>query len=587
MHGMMGRRSEQRSLFTADSQYLEFVGRDSFYGFLAIHGPELFSDDEFADFYCHTVGRTSIPPSRLMIALILQTYDRVSDEEAKKRADFDLRWKVALGVEVDDRPFAKSTLQEFRAQLLIHDKAQSILARTLELAKEQGVLRKRHVRMALDSTMVLGRGAVKDTYNLIGDGIVKLCRALASVSQSPVESWASGHGYERYFGSSLKGEAGIDWDDEEARQSFLTSIIADGERLLELARETRSELEAGCAADVEIAEAAELLSRLLWQDVEPTDRGGHRIKKGTAKDRIPSVHDPEQRHGHKSQERKFTGHKATVAVDVESGLVLATDVIPGNEPDGKSASELVEQAESNAEVEADQVIGDTAYGSVEVRASLGDREVIAPTVKPRSKRVTKLDFEIDVEGGVVRCPEGHETRDRRPRTHPSTGEKTHYFVFPGTTCRECPRYGECVPKSGREAGRGSGRTILLHPDEARLQEARSLERTEYFRDQYRDRVTVEHKIGRLVQLGIRQARYFGRAKTCFQVLMAAVTANLTRVSAMDAEGGRMHGQKDGPTCAPKGHGGLMTVVKAITGLFRSLTSHGKTSEPMTAQCALT
>jgi hypothetical protein len=137
MHGMMGRRSEQRSLFTADSQYLEFVGRDSFYGFLAIHGPELFGDDEFADFYCHTVGRTSIPPSRLMIALILQTYDRVSDEEAKKRADFDLRWKVALGVELDDRPFAKSTLQEFRAQLLIHDKAQSILARTLELAKEQ------------------------------------------------------------------------------------------------------------------------------------------------------------------------------------------------------------------------------------------------------------------------------------------------------------------------------------------------------------------------------------------------------------------------------------------------------------------
>ena len=36
-------------------------------------------------------------------------YDKVSDLEAKQRADFDIRWKVALGIEVEDRPFAKST----------------------------------------------------------------------------------------------------------------------------------------------------------------------------------------------------------------------------------------------------------------------------------------------------------------------------------------------------------------------------------------------------------------------------------------------------------------------------------------------
>ena len=34
----------------------------------------------------------------------------MSDAEAK-RADFDLRWKVALGIEVEDRAFAKSTLR--------------------------------------------------------------------------------------------------------------------------------------------------------------------------------------------------------------------------------------------------------------------------------------------------------------------------------------------------------------------------------------------------------------------------------------------------------------------------------------------
>jgi hypothetical protein len=50
--------------------------------------------------------------------LLLQVHDGVSDEEAKARADFDLRWKVALGIGLEERPFAKSTLQLFRGRAL-------------------------------------------------------------------------------------------------------------------------------------------------------------------------------------------------------------------------------------------------------------------------------------------------------------------------------------------------------------------------------------------------------------------------------------------------------------------------------------
>jgi hypothetical protein len=45
----------------------------------------------------------------------------------------------------------------------------------------------------------------------------------------------------------------------------------------------------------------------------------------------------------------------------------------------------------------------------------------------------------------------------------------------------------------------------------------------------RERVVVEHRIARLVQLGIRRSRYFGRTKTRWQVVMAAVVANLSLV----------------------------------------------------------
>ena len=67
-----------------------------------------------------------------------QSHDKVSDAEAKARADFDIRWKVALRIEVEDRPFAKSTLQVFRAQLILHGKVLEVFESSLRLARESG-----------------------------------------------------------------------------------------------------------------------------------------------------------------------------------------------------------------------------------------------------------------------------------------------------------------------------------------------------------------------------------------------------------------------------------------------------------------
>ena len=208
---MLGERSDQRGLWEADRLYLDHVGRESFYGLLASMRGWLFRDADFAEFYCPDNGRDSVPPSLLATALLLQSHDKVSDAEAKARADFDLRWKVALGIEVEDRPFAKSTLQVFRAQLILHDKVREVFESSLRLAQESGYLKKRSMKVALDTTNILGRGAVKDTCNLLADGIVKLLRALAAVEQAPVREWAQARGYERYLGSSVKGEAAIDW----------------------------------------------------------------------------------------------------------------------------------------------------------------------------------------------------------------------------------------------------------------------------------------------------------------------------------------------------------------------------------------
>jgi hypothetical protein len=95
---MLGKRYRQRGLFEADNQYLDNVGRDSFYGFLASQRGKLFREEDRAEIYCPDNGRPSVAPGLLANALLLQAHDGVSDEEAKARADYDLRWKAALGV---------------------------------------------------------------------------------------------------------------------------------------------------------------------------------------------------------------------------------------------------------------------------------------------------------------------------------------------------------------------------------------------------------------------------------------------------------------------------------------------------------
>jgi len=241
-----------------------------------------------------------VPPSLLATALVLQAYDDVSDEEATRRAAFDLQWNVALGVELIERPFAKSTLQEFRAQLILHDQTRALFQRSLEVAKRRrGVWKKghppherQHMKLALDTTHILGRGAVKDSYNLLADGIVQVLRELAKLGPFELTDVAEELGCARYVnGSSLKGQADVDWTNPQARQRFLAEIVADADGLLRVVRGTRADLVADSPADKELVKAAEVLSRVLGQDIE-RDEHRPRLKQGVAADRLVSVHDP-------------------------------------------------------------------------------------------------------------------------------------------------------------------------------------------------------------------------------------------------------------------------------------------------------
>jgi len=512
---MLGKRQAQRALFDVGNVFPIALDPASFHGQLAVAAERLFRDADFAAFYADGLGRPSAPPSLLALLTLLQHECGCSDAEAVARTAFDLRWAAVLRKAAGEPLCAKSTFQLFRAHLVLHDGVRTLFEQSLAEARRAGLLKGGALRIALDTKPILGRGAVEDTYNLLATGIQQLVRALAAVGQAS-EVWAQAHDLGRYFGPSVKGSADLDWADPSARNQFLTEIVTDARRLLRLAGAALG----GDNAPA-VREAAALLEQLLRQDVAETpDREGGlkaAIKEGTTPERIPSASDPEQRHGRKSKSKRFTGHKASVAVDLDSQLILDAAVLPGAAGDAMGALEQVERVEQTTGQAVDQSLGDCAYGGGETRQAFADqgRELLAkvPQESDNQGLFPKRAFVLDLEQDTVTCPGGQTTARF---TQDKAGGKTFHF---GRLCQGCPLRAHCTRAAG-------GRTLQVHPQEALLQAARAHQQTPAGREQLRQRVVVEHRLARLGQLGVGQARYRGRQKSGFQLLMLATIANL-------------------------------------------------------------
>jgi hypothetical protein len=228
------------------------------------------------------------------------------------------------------------------------------------------------------------------------------------------------------------------------------------------------------------------------------------------------------RHGRKSASKRFNGHKAAVAVDLESQLIGAVEVLAGNAGDQEKALELVQQTERVMEAEVEETVGDCAYGGGPTRRAFADQERVLTAKVPGTSngdRFPKREFAIDLAKQEVRCPAGQTTNDYRSAGEGQGGR----FVFAAATCEACPLRSQCV------RGKGS-RTLTIQAEEGLQQRARVHNQTAAGRQSLRQRVVVEHRIARLVHLGIRQSRYLGRTKTCLQVVMAAVVANVSLVA---------------------------------------------------------
>lgn len=561
---MLGRESSQCSFLDAAWSIESLLDDDDFYGTLFREGPGLYSDDFFAECYTLGNGRPSVPPSRMMKLVLMQHWAGLSDRKALERMTFDLRWKAVLGMEVGEPAVGQATLVEFRARLQLHDKMGEAFERFLERAIQAGLIKRREAQV-VDSTMIWGRGAVEDSYNLIASAAGKVVRAAAAHRERTPEEVADDVGLDATAPAekgSLKGRAGIEWSDEAARRAFLNVVVEEARMLL---AETRKDQ----AADADVREAAELLARILCQDLEPVpserekEAGGQgpgepelelsssfpdsaetrkpevedpvlapgqevQIRKGVAPDRVVSAHDPDIRHGRKSHRRKWDGYKGHFSVGADSEFVTGVDVTPANAGDAQAAQGIMDGHEERG-LEPEAWVGDMAYSAAGLRTRAREKgsEVVArvPPATAPGGRFSKDVFALDLEAEQATCPAGVTTTDRRQ--HKDGGG---VFIFDGACCAICPFRAKCTPKDpDKMRSSGVGRTVGIHPHEALLQEARASESTEAFKERMAKRPLVERKIAHLMSRGLRQARYFGITKTRFQALATALVVNLARL----------------------------------------------------------
>jgi transposase len=218
---MLGRQKQQLKFTNIDVlqawEQKPLVPEDSFYYGLS-QADDIFRDELFADCYA-SCGRPSIPPSRLVKVLLLQFHDRVSDREAEQRALYDLRWKVALNLSLGEAGFDHTDLCRFRARLLLNKKERAAFEEILKAAEAKGLLPAKCVQQIMDSTYVLGAGAVQDTYTLIRLAIRKLLSALKKRPDFPELRLNL-----NYQG---KGKPKINWEDPAERERLLNQLYQD------------------------------------------------------------------------------------------------------------------------------------------------------------------------------------------------------------------------------------------------------------------------------------------------------------------------------------------------------------------------
>jgi hypothetical protein len=464
-------------------------------------------------------GREPIPAAQMAMALILQGYHGVSDGDAVELTVLDLRWQMVLDRLGSDEPaFSQGALFDYRERMIRTGMDRRLLERTIEVARETNAFDwkklPKELRVAVDSSPLVGAGRVEDTINLLAHAGRKIVECAAELLGWPADKVAKQAGIPVLLGSSVKKALDVEWSDGNAKAEALTRLVAQLDSLeVWVQSRLREELKTP-----PLSEHIATLQQIRGQDLEPdpSGEGKVRIRQGVAEDRRVSIEDAEMRHGRKTKSKRFNGYKRHIATNLDTNLILACAVTPANRPEGEALPELKADIESSQQV-IQEVHVDRGYiaspAVAEILAAGGD-VICKPWLSRNGELFPKSAFKINIRDMTIACPAG-EVQSIRPGS---------VVEFDADACDQCTLRAECTT-----AAPGKGRTVSIADDEVLQQRLRRRMKTARGRERLRERVAIEHSLAHISQRQGNHARYRGTRKNQFDLRRAASIQNLERI----------------------------------------------------------
>jgi Transposase domain (DUF772)/Transposase DDE domain len=512
---MQGFERMDREFTDAELLAGHLVPAGSMFAFLAAHRADVFPDADYADLFAPPgFGRPSLPATRMAAVLALQTLHDYSDRETAEAVRFDMRWKVACGLAIEDGGFDPSSLVYWRKRIAKSQRPHRVNDAVRKIVEETGVLKSRRQR-AVDSTILADAVATQDTVTQLVSAIRRVGRGVPGAAEQ-IAAVCTGHDYAK------PGKPKIDWDDPAAKDMLVSALVSDANALVAALQDAE--------LDERAASALALLALVAGQDVEPAEGsdgtdGRWRIARKVAGDRTISTVDPDARHTRKSPEARRDGYRAHVAADPQTGIITDEKLTraAGTENSDPAVAEEFVAAEVAGSDGDDQLAwyGDSAYGTGDLRGAIDDAghdAVIKP--KPLQAPVeggfTVDDFTVDEQAGTVTCPAGRTV----------TLSRTRIATF-GVACRDCPLRAQCTTCK-------TGRKLVLHERDDLLRQARADWAADHgLREDYmKHRPNVERAISQVATWRGRRLRlrYRGTAKNNAWLKRRTAAVNLRNLT---------------------------------------------------------
>lgn len=455
-----------------------------------------------ADTYSPDLGRPAIEPVLLLKLEFLQYQYNLSDRQVIEQTRPNMAYRYFLGLSLRSPLPHPSLLTYFRQRLGVQ-RHQQIFDALVGQAREHGLIKDR-LRLK-DATHVIANIAIPTTIALVAQTRARLLQALAPWAAAEVEQ--------------QRQRA------EQIRQS--TADLGGEERLLQRVvhlRELVAWAQLVCAS-APFATAPPLQQQPLQQALTLACKVLDDREEPDRTHQLLSVQDPDARHA--KHGNYYDGYLLDVAMDADSELITALNVLPGGANEGADAETLLrreEQAHGN-DVQAVSMDGAGFQGAV--LHALTDPEglhveVFAPPREPTyPQEIPPEQFTLSADQRTLSCPGGQTATERH--RHQAEGWQ---FRFARATCAACPLQARCVPRLPKT----TGRTVFKSFYEADVRAARLKAQTPEYEQVRREHPAIERKLAELVRRhGVRRARYWGQAGVLLQQLLSGWVVNIKRL----------------------------------------------------------